>query len=194
MNKEIEKKYSVIDIPNFNDISKIKVCKIIQQYMYNDIFTAVRKRSIQDLDTGEFQYTYTIKTIGDLKNKNSSYEIETYITKEKYDSIKSNRTLEKVRIKFQIENNLQAELDLYYGNLTGLITVEVEFESEEQMNNFKKPNWFGEELDKKYFSNANLAIMTRNQFINLLGKDKINSNMINVNKIKNYLSTKNYGG
>ena len=51
-----------------------------------------------------------------------------------------------------------AELDIYYGELEGLITVETEFKSEKEANEFIVPNWYGKEItyDKRY-KNKNLA-------------------------------------
>ena len=51
-----------------------------------------------------------------------------------------------------------AELDVYHGELTGLVTVEVEFSSLEEAESFSPPAWFGEDIteDKRY-KNKNLA-------------------------------------
>ena len=51
-----------------------------------------------------------------------------------------------------------AEVDRYGGELAGLWTVEVEFESEEAAADFSPPPWFGPELtDVDGWSNAALA-------------------------------------
>lgn len=75
---------------------------------------------------------------------------------------------------------------IYYGNLEGLITVEVEFSSESNLRKFVKPRWFGDELNKKIFSNANLSNMSRDEFINIMGVDNINRNMVLKNKIEEF--------
>ena len=56
-------------------------------------------------------------------------------------------------------DNLMGELDVYKENLSGLLTVEVEFKTEEDSEKFVPPEWFGKEVteDKRY-KNQNLAI------------------------------------
>ena len=55
--------------------------------------------------------------------------------------------------------DLTAEVDLYDGHLSGLVTVEVEFPSEEASEGFVAPEWFGREVtgDKRY-ANRVLAV------------------------------------
>lgn len=189
MNKEIELKFGIKCIPNFNEYEDIKIYKIVQDYLYQDEFSAIRKRVILDLQEEKYEYFYTVKTKGDIKNNNSVYEIETIISKEKYDYIRSkNNIVEKYRINIPITDRLVAEMDIYYGNLEGLITVEVEFQDEKDLIFFKKPRWFGNELNKKVFSNANLSNISREQFINIMGADNIRKNIVLKNKIEKYFS------
>ena len=83
----------------------------------------------------------------------------------------------KKYIKIPLNNELMAELDLYNGKLEGLLTVEVEFPNKEELKKFSKPNWFGENLDKKIFSNANLSKMTREQFLNMIDRESYEKNV-----------------
>lgn len=62
------------------------------------------------------------------------------------------RYLEKTRYYINLEDNLVAELDIFKGSLEGLFFVEVEFSSAEEMLNFKKPDWFGEDITQEDFS------------------------------------------
>ncbi len=67
------------------------------------------------------------------------------------------RRLEKVRHRVPVEGGV-AEVDRYDGDLAGLWTVEVEFESEQAANDFRPPPWFGAEVtDVDGWSNAELA-------------------------------------
>lgn len=186
MNKEIELKFGIKKCPDIKEWNNIKTYKILQTYLYNDEFSAIRTRKISDIDNNG-KYIYTVKTKGDIKNKNSVYEIEKEITEEEYEQINNQciNTIEKYRIKIPIDNNMVAELDVYYGKLEGLITVEVEFPDENKLLNFIRPDWFGIELNKKYFSNANLSRITKEDFVNLVGKDSIESNI----KIKNEIES-----
>ena len=50
------------------------------------------------------------------------------------------------------------ELDIYCGDLTGLITAEVEFDTLEQQVNFVPPSWFGEDVtENERYKNRNLS-------------------------------------
>src|SRR3954470_22168243 len=53
-------------------------------------------------------------------------------------------------------DGLTAEVDIYDGHLAGLVTVEVEFPSEEASEGFRAPDWFGREVtgDKGYANRA----------------------------------------
>jgi len=65
----------------------------------------------------------------------------------------------KTRYFIPLENSLTAELDIYDGTLSGLFTVEVEFESLEDAVSFTPPEWFGKDVseDNRY-KNSSLYI------------------------------------
>ena len=50
------------------------------------------------------------------------------------------------------DGSLTAELDIFEGKFSGMVLIEVEFESVEQADAFQKPDWFGGDVtyDKKY--------------------------------------------
>ena len=68
------------------------------------------------------------------------------------------RRVLKRRHRIPVATGLTAELDVYEGPGSGLQTVEVEFSSESQANEFVPPVWFGREVtgDARY-TNAGLA-------------------------------------
>lgn len=69
------------------------------------------------------------------------------------------RRLEKTRFLLALDQELEAEVDLYEGALTGLVTAEVEFGSERQSRDFQPPSWLGEEVTgDRRFSNQSLAL------------------------------------
>lgn len=86
-------------------------------------------------------------------------EYETEINSEFYNFLINgiNNTIYKTRYFIPLSIKTIAEIDVYHNKLDGLKTVEVEFETEEEANNFEVPNWFGKEVtnDKKY-KNASL--------------------------------------
>jgi CYTH domain-containing protein/CHAD domain-containing protein len=69
------------------------------------------------------------------------------------------RRLSKTRYLVPLEQGLEAEVDVYEGDLAGLATAEVEFGFERQSRDFRPPPWLGEEVtgDRRY-SNQSLAL------------------------------------
>ena len=58
------------------------------------------------------------------------------------------RIIEETRYRFPVEGHpdLTAELDLFSGDLKGLVILEVEFPSVEAAVGFEPPSWFGKEV------------------------------------------------
>lgn len=168
MKKEIERKYAVKYLPN--DIHIEKIQQIEQAFLYKDENTIIRIRKVESKQ--EIEYVYTVKTKGDIEYDNQysigkKYEIESNITKELYEKLlkkKISNIIAKTRIVVPIPNNLEVEMDIYYGYLQGLLTAEVEFPNEEQANDFDKPDWLGEEIGYKEFSNRKLAEISQEEF------------------------------
>ena len=56
------------------------------------------------------------------------------------------------------DGGLVIELDVYTGDLEGLVVAEVEFDSEEAAEAFAPPEWFGEDVtDDVRYKNQRLA-------------------------------------
>jgi len=68
------------------------------------------------------------------------------------------RIIEKTRYLLPVEKypSLTAELDLFHGELNGLIILEVEFPSEKDALSFSPPSWFGKDVtnDKRYHNSS----------------------------------------
>lgn len=147
MGIEIERRFLVKDIDRvkelikeYNDTKKT----IIQDYIYSDLLTAIRKRKI--IMNGNEKYIYTVKT-GSRTLSVNEYEEE--LTKDQYDSIKlapSRYTINKDRYIIPYENDLKIELDVFHGKYEGIIFAEIEFKSEEQAKNTNIPEWFDVEI------------------------------------------------
>jgi adenylate cyclase len=146
---EIEKRYELKgDIP----IDKIISKKYIEQ-VYSNINPDVRIRKIEQDENVQYFHTVKYKT----EDKNSRIEIEQNISKEDYIKIFqliNKNPVRKNRYIIPIDDCLIAEVDEFLD--INKIIIEVEFESEEQMNEFSKsikPNWFGDEIvGKQSFS------------------------------------------
>ncbi len=191
MKQEIERKYGVKNLPNNLKIESI--VNIEQGFIYRDFNTHIRIRKIEKTyPEKSTKYIYTLKTKGDIEYNNNydigrKYEIENEISKEEYKELIKNKisnTIQKARIVIPIENNLKVEMDVYYDYLEGFLTAEVEFENEEQANNFIKPQWFGEEIGYKELSNGKLAEMTREEWQGKVTKEVIENNRKIIKELK----------
>ena len=68
------------------------------------------------------------------------------------------RRIEKTRYVIDGGDGLVIELDVYTGELSGLVTAEVEFDSEEAAEAFEPPGWLGEDVTEDLrYKNQRLA-------------------------------------
>jgi adenylate cyclase len=151
---EIEKKFLVKDISHL-DLSNYNKIEMVQDYLYIDKLTIVRKRKC--IKNNQKTYMYTIKT--DKKNL-SVNEIEKEITEDEYNNLPTNpsyNSLSKTRYIIPYIENLKIELDVFRGIYNGLIFAEIEFKSEEQANSISLPEWFDKELSHT-ITNSDMAL------------------------------------
>jgi adenylate cyclase len=148
--KEIERKFLVATLPE--NLEQYPHKEIVQGYIaITPDGTEVRLRK-----KGE-KYFQTIKSgLGKIRGE---HEIE--ITEDQFNTLwptTEGKRVEKVRYEIPVGENI-IELDIYSGDLNGLLTAEVEFNSEEGSNSFEPPVWLGKEVteDKRY-KNQNLAL------------------------------------
>ena len=145
---EIERKYLVKRPPgNMNSCPKLEIW---QAYISTDPVIRIRK-------SGE-DFFLTVKGEGAVARE----EFEMAITPGQYAKLlakSETAPLEKTRHLIPIEGGLTAELDMYCGALTGLVTVEVEFASLEDAEGFTPPEWFGKDVSADFmYRNVNLAV------------------------------------
>ena len=145
---EIERKFKVKNLPS--NIEECKKTEIEQGYLC--IKPTVRIRKNDDIYT--LNYKWKDKNIIEQKAiQNIEYEMP--LTKENYEHLflkVDNHMIIKTRYKVPIGNKLIAEVDVFHGNLEGLIFAEVEFKNLNDSENFEKPEWIGEDIsfDKRY--------------------------------------------
>lgn len=149
-NIEIERKFLVYALPANFKIFPHK--EIVQGYLkISADGTEERLRKMNG------KYYKTVKSgSGKIRTEN-----ETEITEEEFNnlwSLTEGKRIEKTR--YDISDNVGLiELDIYHGKLDGLITVEIEFDSENASNIFVPPAWFGDDItDDINYKNQNLAI------------------------------------
>ena len=132
MNREIERKYIIGEIPN---LDKYKHKTIIQGYLYIDNYSEVRIRKVIDDD---IKYYYTVKiNVNNLVRKEEEEEIDSKTYNELENKILKDTNI-IVKDRYIIpKDNLKIELDIYQGILEGLKIMEVEFNNEIEAINFK---------------------------------------------------------
>ncbi len=146
---EIERKFLVNELP-----AKIKIGQgkpIMQGYLMVESDREIRVRRI-----GKKHFLASKNGSGVAREEN-----EIPLNQTQFELLwpaSTGRRIEKERHVVRIANELQAELDVYRGFLSGLQLVEVEFPEMEHAMQFKSPGWFGPEVtDDSQFSNRNLA-------------------------------------
>jgi CYTH domain-containing protein len=148
---EIERKFLVEKLPDL-PIEPESVTNIVQAYISETPEIRVRRSG------GLYsEHTFTTKIpSGDYRDEN-----EMPINKQMYEAFanQSSNVLSKNRFKYllDLEQNLYAEVDMYLGSLYGLMTVEVQFPTEEKAAAYIPPAWFGLEVTgNANYSNVNL--------------------------------------
>lgn len=147
--KEIERKFLVNFLPK--NLNRYISNKIVQGYVNCDSKKEVRVRQKGDL-------YFQTKKVGGGKVR---IEDEIKIQKEKFNLLwnkTKGKRIEKIRYEIPYKKYV-IELDIYEGDLKGLIVAEVEFNSVKESDKFIPPNWFGEEVTHiDNYKNKNLAL------------------------------------
>ncbi len=147
---EIERKFLIGRLPEI--VENLPCKEIVQGYLaIAEDGTEVRLRKKGDM------YYQTIKK-GEGKTRS---EIEIEITQIQFEAmwpLAVDKSVEKTRYETPF-NGFVIEIDVYHGQLQGLFTAEIEFNSEEASINFVPPDWLGKDVttDKRY-KNKSLAV------------------------------------
>jgi len=159
---EIEKKYLVSRLPE--QLERYPAARISQCYISRD--PVIRLRASKQLGyegenerIPEEETVYVLTVKGRGLTVRTEYELP--LLKEQYENLlpkAEEGSVEKVRHRVGLKNDLTAELDIFEGRLAGLMLVEVEFESIKEMQEFVPPSWFGADVssDERYH-NSNLS-------------------------------------
>ncbi len=145
---EIEKKFLVKSLPD--NIAEYKSAEIEQSYISTDPTIRLRRK--------DDKYILTVKGKGQLARE----EFELELSKSQYAALLKKAdapAVIKTRYFIPLAQPLIAELDIYHGSLDGLYTVEVEFSSVAEAEDFVPPEWFGKDVtyDKRY-KNTSLSV------------------------------------
>lgn len=132
---EIERKYLVDTLPEHLEQYP---CKKIEQG-YLSVNPVVRIRRSND------SYVLTYKGNGLMVRE----EYNLPLTKEAFAHLRTKidgRLIQKRRYLIPYQEKYTIELDIFEGSLAPLLLAEVEFETEDEANNFIPPEWFGEDV------------------------------------------------
>jgi adenylate cyclase len=148
---EIERKFLVAKPPS--DLSRWSSSAIEQGYLaVAQDGTEVRVRR-RDARTA----VLTVKSGGDRRRVEEEIDIEP----ERFERLwplTEGRRIEKTRYEIPAQDGAVIELDVYTGDLEGLVVAEVEFPSDETADAFAPPPWFVREVtDDPRYKNQRLA-------------------------------------
>ena len=152
---EIERKY-LLSPEQAHMLEKYSSQEIEQSYI--SAYPVIRLRKIIGGAYGDGEYVLTAKGSGAIIRE----EFEIAIDGEQYDRLLSKiegNVIKKTRYIIPLPDGHTAEADVYQGYLSGLMTVEVEFADEDDMNSFAPPEWFGRDVsEEREYKNVALAM------------------------------------
>ena len=142
---EIERKFKVSEMP---DLSQYKFKELTQGYLNRNPVVRVRK------EDDEYYLTYKGKGL----REHEEYNLP--LNKESFDNLikkSDGKIITKKRYLIPYDK-YTIELDIFEGDLSGLVIAEVEFESKEEAMAFNAPAWFGEDVtNDPSYSNSKLS-------------------------------------
>jgi adenylate cyclase len=147
---EIERKFILGKLPDW--LQDCSSAPIEQGYLAIDKAVEVRLRRI-----GERRLMTVKRGHGEVRE-----EVEVGLDEHQFDALwplTDSQRLRKTRYLVPLGAGLDAEVDVFEGELEGLVTAEVEFDSAEQSRDFQPPPWLGDEVtgDGRY-ANQSLAL------------------------------------
>jgi adenylate cyclase len=150
---EIERRFLVVDCPALTDLASVD---IVQGYLaLGDGGGEVRVRQ-----AGE-RRILTVKSGFGLVRHETEIEL-TAVQFEVLWPATLSRRIEKRRYTFPVDGR-QLEVDVYGGDLSGLIVAEIEFESVEASRSFLAPSWcVCEVTEDERFRNRSIVALTPN--------------------------------
>lgn len=90
------------------------------------------------------KYTITKKTPVSEADKTIMEEVTIPLSQDEYEALRKSSRAELVKDRYIVKiDGRNAEVDVYKNKLAGLIFVEFEFDNEEDLETFKKPDFLG---------------------------------------------------
>jgi len=149
-NREIERKFLVKQLPE--RLNRLRHYPIAQGYLA--IESAGRRQVRLRKKGNSASLTFKVGRGG------AREEREIKLSSKQFAALwpaTAGRRLRKLRYEIPW-NGLLIEIDIYQGNLSGLVVAEVEFPDQVSCWRFEPPSWFGREVTgEKRYSNVRLA-------------------------------------
>lgn len=152
---EIERRFLVADLP---PLRAVETNRISQSYLVAEAGSSVRIRSYN-----ESAHFLGIKSLADRASTLVRIEAEIELTERQFRELSQSvrwGPIVKVRHRVYLQDvRVAVDVDVFEGELLGLIVAEVEFGSVQESSEFVVPDWFGVEVteDRRYL-NSSLAI------------------------------------
>ncbi|WP_458119033.1 CYTH domain-containing protein [Paenibacillus sp. Z6-24] len=152
MAQEIERKYLLTSYPDDLDITRTQ--EIDQTYLASTENESLRVRRL--LSNNEETFTMTHKAGRGI----SRDETEFYIGRDMYEQLTERlqvTPLKKTRHKVRLDGHTY-DMDIYHNTAQeGLMTIEIEFDSEDEFHAYEAPDWFGEDVtEQEQYLNSRL--------------------------------------
>lgn len=149
---EIERKFLIPSLPD--RLYEYPVQLLEQAYVSRQPVLRVRREEQGE----EKNYILTYKSEGLLVREEYNFPL----SEESYYHLKGKaegRIITKKRYRIPEKDGLTIELDVFEGELAGLVMAEVEFSDEISAKSYTPPDWFGQEVtDDPAYQNCNLSL------------------------------------
>ena len=153
MSVEIERKFLVTSLPEAMD--RYRHERIMQGY----VVVGADGSEVRLRRKGRKHFEAVKMGRGEIRS-----ELEVELTAAQFDTLweaTSGRRIDKTRYEIR-HAGVVMEVDVYHGELAGLVTAECEFASPEESRRFVPPDWFGREVtNDPAYKNQSLAVRGR---------------------------------
>lgn len=140
MKTEIERKFLVAQMPDITGLPKISYERY---FLFCDFQTEIRIQKKWD----NYEFERKVK-----ETELSAEKLKFEITKNEFEELKKRSIWEILRDSYIISSSPGISLKVYHWNLEWFQRIEVEFESENDSQNFTIPEWFGKEITGTAFA------------------------------------------
>jgi CYTH domain-containing protein len=153
---EIERKFLLLGVPDFSGLSDVTSSHLRQAYVTRHANGVVRVRQDNNED-----YILTVKGSGTLSREEYEKTIEPGMARLLF-SMATGTVIEKTRYYVSGPERLVHEVDVFSGDLAGLVLMEVEFPDEASARSYV-PSLFAELIirevtEESRYSNSNLSL------------------------------------